>query len=210
MRPLGPAMTEPEPRESDESAMGERASSRPGASAASPEAQTRLAEVLSDGFDSVWRLLRRLGVPADAAEDAAQEVFVVATRRIAQITPGSEKSFLFGTALRVAHGFRRRRQRELARDLEIQDNHAVEHRTPEQILDQRQRIELLDQLLESLPDEERSVFVLFELEGLTLAEIAELSGAPRGTVASRLRRGRSRYIHALRAHTARNAPPRLP
>lgn len=159
----------------------------------------RLSRLMRDGFDAVWRLLRRLGVPASVAEDAAQEVFMVAARRIDEIAEGSEQSYLYGTALRVARGFRRRDAREAARHAPFDDGRSPGGRTPEELLDTRQRLEVLDQALSALDDDERSVFVLFELEGLTLSEIAELVAIPRGTAASRLRRARSRFVRALSA-----------
>ena len=65
-------------------------------------------------FDFVWRSLRRLGLSADDADDGAQEVFVVASRKLSLIAPQSEKRFLFATALRVAstrrRGLKRRRE----------------------------------------------------------------------------------------------------
>jgi len=155
--------------------------------------------MMRESFDLVWRVLRRLGVPAVAAEDAAQEVFLVAARRIDEIAPGSEQSYLYGTALRVAQAFRRRDARDAARRAEYDDERSPGARTPEELLDTRERLEILDAALARLEDDERSVFVLFELEGLTLTEIAELTGSPRGTVASRLRRARSRFVRALRA-----------
>jgi RNA polymerase sigma-70 factor (ECF subfamily) len=155
--------------------------------------------MMREGFDSVWRLLRRLGVPANAAEDAAQEVFVVAARRIDSIAPGSERSYLFGTTLRVAKGFQRRGAREALRHAPLDETRLPGPATPEALLDERQQLAILDQALATLADGERSVFVLFELEGLTLSEISQLMSIPRGTVASRLRRARSRFVRALAA-----------
>lgn len=57
---------------------------------------------------------------------------------------------------------------------------------------------LLDQALDELPIELRTVFVLFELEGLTMAEIADVAALAPGTVASRLRRARAGF-HAIAA-----------
>lgn len=163
------------------------------------EPHERLRRMTREGFDAIWRLLRRLGVPVSAADDAAQEVFLVAARRIGQIAEGSEQSYLYGTALRVAQSYRRRDAREAQRQTPFDDARSSGGRTPEELLGTRQRLELLDQALGSLDDDERSVFVLFELEGLTLGEIAELLAIPRGTVASRLRRARSRFVRALAA-----------
>lgn len=63
----------------------------------------------------------------------------------------------------------------------------------------------LDQLVEVWPDEIRTAFVLFELEGLSVPEIAELTDTKQGTVASRLRRARELFqagVKRLRARAA--------
>lgn len=158
----------------------------------------RLSALMRDGFDAVWRLLRRLGLPADAADDAAQEVFLVAARRLGEITPGSERSFLYGAALRIAQTARRRLSRDAQRHVQLDDTRIAATPTPEAALDTRQQLEALDRALAALEHDERSVFVLFEIERLTLSEIAELLLIPRGTAASRLRRARSRFVRALR------------
>jgi len=169
----------------------------PGTDAVSAPERTR--QLVREHFNPVWRLLRRLGVPSDSLEDAAQEVFVVLARRVEAIAPGSEKSYLFGTALRVAKGIRRRNARERLRHEPLEDEYLRDLATPEAELERRRRLALLQELLGKLQDPERTVFVLFELEGLTLVEIARLLELPRGTVASRLRRARSRFVRALKA-----------
>lgn len=166
----------------------------------------RLKSMVSEHFDLIWRLLRRLGVPASSVDDAAQEVFVVAARRVDDIALGSERSYLFGTALRVAKGMRRQLARHSAEPLSAEP--VAPQRAPDELLEQKRQVALLDELLGRLDEGERSVFVLFELEGLTLTEIAELLVVPRGTVASRLRRGRGRFMRALEARTGRTAPMR--
>src|SRR4029077_2780457 len=57
----------------------------------------------------VWRVLRTRGLAADAAADAAQEVFLVAAQRLSDIQVGRERSFLIGTALHVAQAAHRTR-----------------------------------------------------------------------------------------------------
>jgi RNA polymerase sigma-70 factor (ECF subfamily) len=143
--------------------------------------------------------LRRLGVAADACDDAAQQVYLVAAARLEQIRIGSERAFLCATAVRVAANARRAR----AARPEIADPEAVEaeaDRTPlaDELLEERRLRELLDRVLDSLPDDLRTTFVLFELEGLGTQEIAEALGIPRGTVASRLRRAREAFQEAAR------------
>ncbi|MBI3205448.1 MAG: sigma-70 family RNA polymerase sigma factor [Myxococcales bacterium] len=160
--------------------------------------RARLSKLMNEGFDAVWRLLRRLGLPPDAADDAAQEVFLVAARRIDRIAEGSERSFLYGTALRVAQAHRRKLGRDAKRHVPLDDAHAGESTTPERALGTRQELERLDRALSVLDHDERSVFVLFEIEELSLSEISSMLSIPRGTVASRLRRARTRFVRALR------------
>jgi len=162
----------------------------------------RLTELFHLHFDQVWRLVRRLGVPAASIDDAAQEVFVVASRRLDVIEQGKERAFLYGTAVRVAADARRSRgrQREAppdATDLDSVPDSAVP--SPDELVDQKRARELLDDIIARLPEDTRPVFVLYELEGLTMAEIATCLDLAPGTVASRLRRARE----AFHAHVAR-------
>src|SRR6188474_3276540 len=80
------------------------------------DARTRLQEIFEAHFDRVWRTLRRCGLPPEAADDAAQQVFLVADRRLSEIEKDKELPFLLGTATRVACEVRakRARQRELS------------------------------------------------------------------------------------------------
>jgi RNA polymerase sigma-70 factor, ECF subfamily len=158
----------------------------------------RLQTLVEQHLDGTWRFLRRLGVPALVLEDAVQEVFAVVARRIRQVRPGAEKSFLFGTALRVASGTRRRRAIEHARHEPIEDDQLSPGDDPEQLVADRRALLELDRLLATLDEPSRAVFVLFELEGFTLTEIAELLQIPRGTVASRLRSARAEFFRGAR------------
>lgn len=157
----------------------------------------RFRAMVNAHFDFIWRSLRGLGVPGSAADDAAQHVFWLAHQKLDSIEPGSEKSFLFGLARGVAANGRRSR----ARCREVSDIEALETRVddspdPEQLASMKQARALLDRALDALPIELRTIFVLFELEGLTMAEIAELTDLAPGTVASRLRRARNEF-HAI-------------
>jgi RNA polymerase sigma-70 factor (ECF subfamily) len=143
---------------------------------------------------SIWRLLRRFGVPQPALDDAAQEVFWIAARRLAAIKHGSEHAFLYGIAVRVAAEARRTAQR----NRETPESDALElvesgTPNPEQLLDERRTRELLDHVLDAMSTDLRTAFVLFELEGLEIQEIAEVLGIPMGTVGSRLRRAREEF-----------------
>jgi len=173
--------------------------------AAQADGRERLKAALLGSFDAVWRTLRSLGVSASAADDAAQQVFMVLARRIGDVAPGKERAYLLQTAIRVAANYRRadRRRREvLGRELDAQKSGVAD---PESLLEQKQRLERLEQLLSKLPSDLRTVFVLFEIEGLSSPEIAGVLELPRGTVASRLRRAReifSRMVARLGCRTA--------
>jgi RNA polymerase sigma-70 factor (ECF subfamily) len=145
-------------------------------------------------YASVARLLRRFGVPETQVDDAAQEVFWVAARRLADILPGKETTFLYGVALRVAlNEARRKRSSPPLLDIDEASNLVDGALSPEERLDLRQARVLLDSALERLPMELRTVFVLFELEGVPVPEIAELEAIPLGTASSRLRRARQEF-----------------
>jgi RNA polymerase sigma-70 factor, ECF subfamily len=163
----------------------------------------RLQTLVVEHHAFVWRSLRRLGVPESDVDDAIQQVFLVAHRRLAKIAKSSERSFLFQTALRVASDWRRtyrRRCEQAGMDLrEVPDGSA----NPEELLDRQRARALLDRVLGALPMDLRAVFVLFELEGLTMLEIATISAIPPGTVASRLRRAREAFQEAVRSLTSR-------
>lgn len=144
-------------------------------------------------FEAVWRALRRLGVSPMDMDDCAQQVFWVASRKLAAIAEGSEQAFLVGTAVRVASDHRRARERRR----EALDDGAIERAhpgpQPDELAEQKRLREILDDVLAAMPIDERAVFVMFELEELSMQEIAAVLEIPTGTVASRLRRAREEF-----------------
>jgi RNA polymerase sigma-70 factor (ECF subfamily) len=174
-----------------------------------PEA--RLRAMVDEHFDFIWRSLRRLGVTEEAVDDAAQRVFLVAATHVEAIEIGRERSYLFGSAMRVAADFRRvrARVREVA-DVEELDLASHPCPPPDELLDQKRARQILDALLEEMPIELRTVLVLVEGEGLTAAETAELLAIPEGTVNSRLRRAREaleKSVLRFRKRTSRMGSP---
>jgi RNA polymerase sigma-70 factor (ECF subfamily) len=139
---------------------------------------------------AVWRTLRRIGtVPADA-DELVQEAFLIASRRLTEIPPESERPFLMATAIRVAANRRRSFTREQARIEYISRVDSDVTPNPEEALQHQQARERLDQVLSAMDFDLRTVFVLYEIEELTVAQIAELLDIKLGTVSSRLRRAR--------------------
>lgn len=157
----------------------------------------------------VTRVLWSRGTPRGSLDDAVQQVFVVALPKLAEIEDG--RAFLYGVAVRVA----KEQQRAAVRYAPPADPDAIDRELskdpePEQVLDMKQRRLLLDEALESLPDDIRTTFVLFEIEDLTLREIAAVTGVPQGTVASRVRRGHELFRKAaarIRARVVRQEAP---
>ncbi len=156
--------------------------------------ERRVRAFVESHHEFVWRSLRRLGVRDADVEDAVQRVFLVATRKFDAIRSGSERSFLFQTALRVAADDRRRhrRRREVPASDEDESEPAVPCET-EELVDMRRARAALDEILDGMDLDQRAVFTLFELDELTLTEIAELLSIPRGTAASRLRRAKAYF-----------------
>ena len=161
------------------------------------ERRQRLEAWFRDHFDTLWRLAARLGVPVANVDDVVQEAFITAERRADDIQDDSARAFLIGTTVKLSANYRRRQRTrdEYAADLEQQPpvDGPVD---AEQLMVQKQLRLFLELALDELPPEQRSVLVLHEVEGFSVAEVAELLGDPPGTVASRLSRGRARFSRA--------------
>jgi RNA polymerase sigma-70 factor (ECF subfamily) len=161
-----------------------------------PDERARLSAIYREHFEFVWRSLRRLGAPEHALEDATQDVFLVAARRLDEFEGRSSiRTWLFGIAMRVVRTQRRtawRHQRKV-------DALAVAAPPAPDPIAQRDAQRLLLALLESLDDDKRAVYVLAELEGMTVVEIAEGLGTNVNTIYTRLRTARQQ----LRAAAAK-------
>jgi RNA polymerase sigma-70 factor, ECF subfamily len=167
-----------------------------------PDASARdFSALVRAEIDFVWRQLRRLGLSRTDADDATQQVFLVAARRRAQLLAGKERSFLYGTALRVAANVRRSVQRRREVDAPLPEP-PLDAPLPDEMLERRRARALLDSLLARLPEELSRVLVLAEVEELTVAAVAALEGIPAGTAASRLRRARAAFRELLEQHLA--------
>jgi RNA polymerase sigma-70 factor, ECF subfamily len=162
----------------------------------------RLRALVAQHFDFAWRSLRRLGVAEASVDDATQQLFLVVTSKLDSIEPGRERSFVFGVAVRIASDSRRALGRERERISHEIDALRDPLPEPDELLDHKRAREVLDQLLDALPMELRTVLVLAEGEGMTMSEIARLCELPPGTVASRLRRARATVLAKLEQNPA--------
>lgn len=146
----------------------------------------------------VWRALRRLGVAETDAEDVCQEVFLVVHRRLATFTGECAlRTWLYGICIRTASDYRRRPHR--LREQPAGDD-LPEVRTPapqEDELERRRSRDRLDAALDTLDEAKRAVFVLYEIEGLLMPEVAEAVGCPLQTAYSRLHAARKLVANVL-------------
>lgn len=159
----------------------------------------RVTEALNNDFRAVFRVGRRLGLTPAVAEEAVQEAFLIFAQRIQQIETGKERAFLFGTITRLAANLRRaaHRRNEVPIEPSWAEVESSEFSAASPI-DGHQARDLLDCVLAKVAPELREVFVLYEIEQLTMAEVAETLGIKLGTVGSRLHRARQAFDSAMR------------
>lgn len=170
------------------------------AHAAAPPREATLSfdVVYQEHFDFVWRLARRFGAEEGAVDDVVQDVFVVVHRKLDEFEGRSAvRTWLYGIARRVVADHRKKRSRR--RETAIEEAGPVEEPAadPEGRAAQAQRLAQLRVILDQLPEEQREVFVLAELEQMSAPEIVELTGAKLNTVYSRLRLARRAFERAL-------------
>jgi RNA polymerase sigma-70 factor (ECF subfamily) len=172
-------------------------------------APATLAEVYREYFPFVWRMVRRLGVADAQAEDAVQDVFIVVHRRLADFEGRSSvRTWLAGIVRRIARDYRRTSARKPAlgraqADLPVEEL-STGHASPEDNVLATEAAKLLHELLDTLDDEKREVFVLAELEQWSIADIAEATGVKINTASSRLRLAREAFEHAAERLRARD------
>ena len=156
-------------------------------------------KLVHENLDVVWRSLRRFGVHEADVDDATQRVFLIANDKLATIESGRERAFLIGIAARVASHARRADQRRRLAEQRLSDTDQAATPNPEELAQQLEMRVLLDRVLDALPRDLRTVFVLFELEELSLDEIARCLELPRGTAATRLRRARELFSQSAKS-----------
>jgi RNA polymerase sigma-70 factor, ECF subfamily len=158
-------------------------------------------------FDShlafVWRNLRRLGVPESLIDDATQDVFLVVYRRWDTFSPARStvETWLFGIALRVARNYRRSQQRHWWL-LPTADRKAFRETPtladgPAEILAKREAAVVLEQALATLDEGKRAVFLLVDVEQLSVPQASLALGINTNTAYWRLRKARLAFRRTL-------------
>jgi RNA polymerase sigma factor (sigma-70 family) len=143
----------------------------------------------------VWNVCRRVLADEHAAEDAFQATFLVLVRKARSVSKkASLRSWLYGVALRVAL---RARQQGGLRHRREQETPIRPNRDAATEADWQDVRPILDEEIQRLPEKYRLPILLCYLEGKSNDEAARLLNCPRGTLATRLARGRERLRSRL-------------
>lgn len=146
-------------------------------------------DVYEEHFEFVWRSVRRLGVHDAAVDDAVQDVFVVVHRRGHEFEGRSSvRTWLFGIVVHVARAYRRRRVIDPVADPDTLEDSAG--RGPQAAAEAAEAMRVLYEVLDTLDDDKREVFVLMELEEMSAPEAADVLSLKLNTVYTRLRAAR--------------------
>src|ERR1041385_5711937 len=143
-------------------------------------------QVFDEHAAYVFRVLRYLGVRDADLEDVCQEVFITVHRKIESFEGRSSiRTWLYRISQRAASDYRRRAyvRREVVTDLALDHPGRPEHADEARRLEARSTLNVA---LDRLDDSKREVFVLYEIEGLTMREVCEILDCPLQTAYSRL------------------------
>ena len=153
-------------------------------------------EVYGAHVNFVWRVLRALGVPPTQLEDAAQDVFVVVHRRLADFEGRAAiTTWLFAITRKVAA--RHRRRTEVAPPRTVIAEQAADA-DPFADVARAEAAVTIAAILDQMDDDKRIVFALVELEQLSVAEVARMLDLNPNTAHSRLRLARAEFTAAAR------------
>jgi len=191
---------------------GERARAHGSASGTDPEDLALTFQRLYDQrFDDVERWVRALGARPSDISDLVQEVFVVAYRRLPDFEDENVAGWLYQITRRKMRDYRRLswiKHIFTAKTLSTFKHSVALGADPLKQLESHERAELLERILDTLPDEQRAAFVLFEIEGYSGAAIAELQRVPLNTVWGRIYKARHKLQSQMHALQRRAKPKR--
>jgi RNA polymerase sigma-70 factor, ECF subfamily len=140
----------------------------------------------------VWRTLRQFGVASADLEDQTQEVFLIAHRRIGHWDGKHPRAWLFAIARRCASAYRRRSHRRHEEPVATVPEEA-DPGDPSV----RAEIDLLNRVFQTLDEDKQIVFILHEVEGMSMREVAEAVQCPLKTAFTRYYAARRELTRAL-------------
>lgn len=154
----------------------------------------------------VFRLLRRLGIRDADLDDLTQDVFVIVHRSLDRYEERNHlRAWLYRIAVREASRHRRAQKPTSSLDVELlAESNAAD---PEETVQANQARADFDRLLTVLDEDRRNVFVLYEVEELSMDEVATIVGCPVATAYSRLRAARKSILAAAKRLEAQRRSP---
>lgn len=165
--------------------------------AGDPEA---FGELVRRHRDRLWAVALRTTSDPEDASDALQDALISAYRSAASFRGESAvTTWLHRVVVNACLDRMRRRKVRPTVPLPEEDGESG-HRGLADPRDDLDRLELrmeIDKALAALPVDQRAAIVLVDVEGLSVAEAAEVLGVPEGTIKSRCSRGRARLAVAL-------------
>jgi RNA polymerase sigma-70 factor (ECF subfamily) len=152
-------------------------------------------EVYRTCFRDVARWARALGAHDADAEDLAQDVFVIVRRKLERFDGRNLPGFLYRITERTVRDYRRSAWiRNLFRNRSPLPQLVSPGVDGLRALQERERRALLDALLAKMTEKRRATFVLFEIEGYSGEEIAQMQSLPVSTVWTRLHHARKDFL----------------
>jgi RNA polymerase sigma-70 factor (ECF subfamily) len=149
-------------------------------------------------FSYVWRTLARLGISEADREDLANEVFFQVHRRFHAVDLRLPlRPWIFAFAFRIASTHRRLARHRFERVGDVPDT-PDSAPCPDEALERREAQDIVDRALDGLELEQRAVFVLHEIDGCPVPEIATALAIPLNTAYSRLRLARAHFTARVR------------
>lgn len=155
--------------------------------------------VYEELFPFVWRIARRRGVPEAALDDVCQDVFVIVHKRLTEFEGRSSlKTWVYGILHNVILTRHRTTTRRDPGRTEIDPEHLVDGTAgPDDAASGAEAARIAHGLLAQLGDDKRAMFILVELEEMTVPEAAEAAQINLNTAYARLRAARSEFASAV-------------
>ena len=172
---------------------------------AAPATVPSFQAVYARYFDFVWASARRLGVDSSAIDDVVQEILIAIHGNLHTLQrPEALKSWVYSVTRRTVSNHHRAVRARGGKTTTVVDDQLESHQpTPYEVTQKNSELLLLANLLAELDEPKRELFVLVEIEEMTVPEVADALDIPVNTAYSRLRAARLAFEAAIARHDAR-------
>ena len=160
---------------------------------------------LGDHVGRMYRVALRIVGDANDAHDIVQDACVKALRNVARFDGrAAPATWLYRITVNCARDYLRAQRRIIRDDVSMNDEItgmlAAAETTPSAKAERRELYDIASTLVESLPDDCRSAFILTQLDGYSYDDAAIIENQPRGTMASRVFRAKKILLEQMNAH----------